>query len=118
MTQEELANLLHVSFQSISQWERDKRKPKQETLQRIANAIGCPIRHLLYDPFKMGFHDAPFVSDKQGHLDIWIDSRDLEFLEIRAEEEGTTLENYLAEYLHVDNDNFLDEQEKPVDLYE
>lgn len=40
MTQAELAAKLDVPFQSISQWERDIRKPKYETIERIANALG------------------------------------------------------------------------------
>lgn len=31
---------MNVPFQSISQWERDIRKPKFETLQRISSALG------------------------------------------------------------------------------
>lgn len=41
MTQAQLAEKLGVPFQSISQWERDIRNPKSETIQRIAAAIGC-----------------------------------------------------------------------------
>lgn len=40
MTQAELAAKLDVPFQSISQWERDIRKPKYETIEKIANALG------------------------------------------------------------------------------
>ena len=40
MTQIELAQKLNIPFQSVSQWERDVRKPKVETLRRIANALG------------------------------------------------------------------------------
>ena len=49
LTQEELAKRLGVPFQSISQWERDKRLPKYETLEKIAAAIGCDIMDLIYD---------------------------------------------------------------------
>lgn len=47
MTQAELAELLDIPFQSISQWERDIRKPKIETLQRIADALQIPLALLL-----------------------------------------------------------------------
>lgn len=40
MTQAELAAKLDVPFQSISQWERDIRKPKYETIEKIAHALG------------------------------------------------------------------------------
>ena len=35
MTQTELAQKLNIPFQSISQWERDIRKPKMDNLQKI-----------------------------------------------------------------------------------
>lgn len=39
MSQQELANKLGVSYQSIGQWERNVRNPKPETLRKIANAL-------------------------------------------------------------------------------
>lgn len=46
MTQAELAQKLGIPFQSISQWERDIRNPKKETLIRIADALGVSISDL------------------------------------------------------------------------
>lgn len=43
LTQKELAQRLGLSFQSIAQWENDLRKPKIETLKKIADALGCTI---------------------------------------------------------------------------
>lgn len=40
MTQAELAEKLEVPFQSISQWERDIRNPKHETLEKISHILG------------------------------------------------------------------------------
>ena len=40
MTQAELAEKLEIPFQSVSQWERDIRNPKKETLEKIAEKIG------------------------------------------------------------------------------
>ena len=39
MTQAELAEKLNIPFQSVSQWERDIRNPKYETLRKIADAL-------------------------------------------------------------------------------
>lgn len=47
MTQMELAHRLDIPFQSISQWERDIRKPKFETIQRIANALEISVYELM-----------------------------------------------------------------------
>lgn len=46
MTQIELANKLNISYQSIGQWERDVRTPKQSTLIKIAKALGVHLRDL------------------------------------------------------------------------
>lgn len=47
LTQKELGERMGQSFQSIAQWENDLRKPKLETLQRIAAALGTSISNLL-----------------------------------------------------------------------
>lgn len=39
LTQAELAAKLGIPYQSISQWERDLRQPKAETLEKIAEAL-------------------------------------------------------------------------------
>lgn len=48
MTQAELAKKLGISYVGISQWERDLRNPKQETIQRIAKALECDFYWLLW----------------------------------------------------------------------
>lgn len=47
ITQAELAKRLKIPFQSISQWERDVRNPKIETLKSIAKALGVELISLL-----------------------------------------------------------------------
>ena len=47
MTQAELADKLGIPYQSVSQWERDTRNPKHETLQRIARALGVSLLSLI-----------------------------------------------------------------------
>lgn len=50
ITQAELAQKLNVPFQSVSQWERDIRNPKLQTIQRIAHALGVSPTYLIgYD---------------------------------------------------------------------
>lgn len=49
MTQAELAEKLSIPFQSVSQWERDVRKPKKETVQKIADALGVNYLDLYGD---------------------------------------------------------------------
>lgn len=47
MTQNALAQKLNIPYQSIGQWERDIRKPKYETLQRIAEALEIDVSELV-----------------------------------------------------------------------
>lgn len=55
MTQAELASKLDIPFQSISQWERDVRKPKKETLAKIADALNIHPAMLSDDQFDSDF---------------------------------------------------------------
>lgn len=65
MTQSELAQKLNIPFQSVSQWERDLRNPKYETLQRIAAALGVEWEELV--PVNMhGNVIAAHVIEKAG----------------------------------------------------
>lgn len=47
LTQKELGARLGVAYQTVAQWENNLRNPKQETLQRIADALGCDFYFLL-----------------------------------------------------------------------
>lgn len=47
ITQADLAEKLNIPFQSISQWERDIRKPKLETLEKLSKALDVSIAYLL-----------------------------------------------------------------------
>lgn len=47
LTQKELGQKLGITYQTLAQWENDLRKPKFETLKRIADALGVPVGELL-----------------------------------------------------------------------
>lgn len=47
LTQVELAARLGVPYQSVGQWERDVRRPKLQTLQRIALALGTYVSEIV-----------------------------------------------------------------------
>ena len=50
LTQEELANLVNVSFQAISKWENGNSTPDISTLPLLANVFHCDIDALLGYP--------------------------------------------------------------------
>ena len=80
MTQQELADKLHISYVGISQYETGKRNPKLETMSRIADALDIPVK-LLYGSIEEYISQgqsekvkASFVSDKSTRLSCKIDS--------------------------------------------
>lgn len=64
LTQKELAQKMGLSFQSIAQWENDLRKPKIETLKKIADALECPIDTFTTDDFDEEIPSPALVGQK------------------------------------------------------
>lgn len=50
LTQEELADKLHVTRQAVSNWERNQNLPELEVLLSAAEAMGVSVDELLYGP--------------------------------------------------------------------
>lgn len=50
MTQDDLAERLHVVRQTVSLWENGKREPDIDTLLAIAEALDCEVTELIYGP--------------------------------------------------------------------
>lgn len=48
LTQEQLAEQLHVTRQAVSNWENEKTQPDVETLHKIACALECSVEELIY----------------------------------------------------------------------
>ena len=48
MTQDALAEKIHVTRQAISNWENDKTKPDIDALQSLAEAFEVDIEELIY----------------------------------------------------------------------
>ena len=49
LTQKDLADQLHVTFQTISKWEGDTNEPDIATLKELAKFFGCSFDYLLND---------------------------------------------------------------------
>lgn len=58
ITQAALAQKLDIPFQSISQWERDIRNPKKETIESIAKALNVDPLELSDNAFDEAFLSA------------------------------------------------------------
>ena len=47
LTQKDLADQLHVTFQTISKWENDENEPDIATLKELAKLYGCSVDYLI-----------------------------------------------------------------------
>lgn len=65
LTQEELAERLHVTRQAVSAWETEKNHLDAETLVVLAEALGADVQELLYGP---GVVQAPFARYQRRYL--------------------------------------------------
>lgn len=65
LTQEELAERLHVTRQAVSAWETEKNRLDAETLVALAEALGADVQELLYGP---GVVQAPFARYQRRYL--------------------------------------------------
>jgi len=48
LTQEQLAERLHVTRQAVSNWEQEKTQPDVETLTTMAEVLEVPVEELIY----------------------------------------------------------------------
>lgn len=48
MTQDQLAERLHVTRQAVSNWENGKTQPDVETLEQLSESLGVPVEMLIY----------------------------------------------------------------------
>ena len=49
LTQKDLADSLHVTFQTVSKWENDTNEPDMATLKELAKILNCPISYFYSD---------------------------------------------------------------------
>jgi len=78
LTQKELGHLIDVSQQMVAQYENNLRKPKIETLKKIANALNCTtadldetvyVEKIIPLPFTFTRNEDPFYERKTVSLE-------------------------------------------------
>lgn len=52
LTQKELADQVHVTFQTVSKWEKDENEPDVSTLRELARLFDCSLDYLLSEDEK------------------------------------------------------------------
>lgn len=93
LTQDALAERLHVTRQAVSSWETGKTQPDIETLTALAEALDADVRELIYGPGRM---ERPYTRFQRRYI-ICAAVCALVFLAWIALE--LTLAPYLAELL-------------------
>ena len=90
LTQDALAERLHVTRQAVSSWETGKTQPDIETLTTLAEALNADVRELIYGPGRIERPYARFqrrYATLHGHLCAGVAG---------MARDGMTLEPYLA----------------------
>ena len=59
MTQQELAQKAGISFQQLSQYEREVRTPKNDTLEKIVGAMGFTLREFMWNYYSAASNIEP-----------------------------------------------------------
>lgn len=62
LTQKDLAEKLHISFQAVSKWEKDESEPSFDTLREMAKIFNCSIDELF------GVEKEPEVESKEDKI--------------------------------------------------
>lgn len=70
MTQDQLAERLHVTHQAISSWETGKTQPDIETLKQMAEVFDVTIEELIYGEKKTGVLTNVSVSKEDAEKGI------------------------------------------------
>lgn len=67
LTQDQLAEQLHVTRQAVSNWEIGKTQPDVETLTQLAKIFGVSVERIIYGKEKKNWHlDIKILSPENG----------------------------------------------------
>ncbi len=70
LTQEQLAELMHISRQSVSKWELDAVYPDTEKLIRFSKLFSCSLDYLLKDEIERMDETVSGESERAGTLKL------------------------------------------------
>ena len=67
LTQDQLAEQLHVTRQAVSNWDMGKTQPDVETLTQLAKIFGVSVERIIYGKEKKNWHlDIKILSPENG----------------------------------------------------
>lgn len=89
ITQAELARRLGVTPQAISQYERGEKKPKIETIKKIADALGVSWFHLSHLDDLVATSEERVLDKKEVYQSIAADYTTAEFFVMASEPEAS-----------------------------
>ena len=65
LTQKDLADQLHVTFQTVSKWENDTNEPDFSTLKELSKILNCSIEYLFSDSDEQEKKEEPVEEKKE-----------------------------------------------------
>lgn len=69
LSQEQLAEQLHVTRQAVSNWENGKTQPDVDTLTQLASVFDVSVERIIYGKGKPRFHFAIKIDPQKGIQD-------------------------------------------------
>ena len=69
LSQEQLAEQLHVTRQAVSNWENGKTQPDIDTLTQLASVFDVSVERVIYGKEKSHFHFAVNIDPPKGVQD-------------------------------------------------
>ena len=70
LSQEQLAEQLHVTRQAVSNWENGKTQPDVDTLTQLASVFDVSVERIIYGKGKPHFHFAVKIDPQKGVQDV------------------------------------------------
>ncbi|MGN0016035.1 MAG: helix-turn-helix domain-containing protein [Candidatus Avelusimicrobium sp.] len=85
LNQSELAKKMGIKKQAVSNWFAGYRKPKVETLQKIAEATGKPLNYFFENKGNIGNSGGNNTFNNNSFADLELIKKDIEILKLRVQ---------------------------------